>query len=185
MRQRRALRVVVTLLAAVVGLTVGTAGTAAAYQPVNIVHTERVQAGPYGLTVGFSVWPLRAMQSLDFTFIPDGGIDGRSGTLTMIAPAGGRARTQPLARHPRRRDVWGLDVRSLNAQGDWTFRFAIDGPQGRGVGELSNLTVLPQPGPPMALSWSVSILPLIGILGFLVVAWRRTRPALLATPGSP
>ena len=44
--------------------------------------------------------------------------------------------------HPRKRDVWGLDVRSLNTQGNWTFRFSIDGPQGHGVGELSNLTVL-------------------------------------------
>jgi DegV family protein with EDD domain len=45
-------------------------------------------------------------------------------------------------------------------------------------GELTNLAVLPQPGPPMVLSWSISILPLIGIIAFLVVAWRRSRPAL-------
>jgi len=41
-------------LAAVAGLLFTSAGTANAYEPVNIVHTERVQAGPYGLTVGFS-----------------------------------------------------------------------------------------------------------------------------------
>jgi hypothetical protein len=167
----------VVLTTVVLGLVAGT-GTAAAYEPVNIVHTERVQAGPYGLTVGFSTWPLRAMQSLDFTFIPDGGIDDKSGTLVRISPQAGQTRPQPLARHPRRRDVWGLDVRSLNAQGQWTFRFALDGPQGKGAGELRNLTVLQQPGPPMALSWSISTLPLIGLIVFLVVAWRRTRPAL-------
>ena len=87
-------------LAAVAGLLFATAAPANAYEPVNIVHTERVQAGPYGLTVGFSTWPLKATQSLDFTFIPDGGIGDKSGTLTMFNPEGGKNRTQPLVRHP-------------------------------------------------------------------------------------
>lgn len=169
------MRRIAVVLLAVLGVLVGSAGTAAAYQPVNVVHTEHVQAGPYSLTVGFSTWPLRAMQSLDFTFVPDGGIAGKSGTLTMVAPGGGKFRQQPLARHPRRLDVWGLDVRSLNAPGDWTFRFTVDGPQGTGTGELANLNVQDQPGPPLALSWSISVLPLIGLAVFLVVAWRRTR----------
>jgi hypothetical protein len=61
---------VTALVAAALSLT--GAAPAMAYAPVDIVHTECVQAGPYGVTVGFSVWPIRAMQSLDFTFIPDG-----------------------------------------------------------------------------------------------------------------
>ena len=73
-------------LAAVAGLLFATAAPANAYEPVNIVHTEHVQAGPYSLTVGFSTWPLKAMQSLDFTFIPEGGIEDKSGTLTMLGP---------------------------------------------------------------------------------------------------
>ncbi|WP_179956859.1 hypothetical protein [Amycolatopsis anabasis] len=174
------LRTAGALLVTILGLVLTTGGTASAYEPVNIVHTERVQAGPYGLTVGFSTWPLRAMQSLDFTFIPDGGIDDKSGTLAKLTPDTGQGRPQPLARHPRKREVWGLDVRSLDLEGNWTFRFALDGPQGKGVGELKNLAVLEQPGPPMALSWSISTLPLIGLVVFLVVAWRRTRPALAA-----
>ncbi|WAL69323.1 hypothetical protein ORV05_16620 [Amycolatopsis cynarae] len=170
----------ILVLFAVLGLTATAAPEASAYEPVNIVHTERVQVGPYGMTVGFSVWPLRAMQSLDFTFIPDGGIDGKTGTLAQISPVGGMTRMQPLARHPRKRDVWGLDVRSLKSAGEWTFRFRIDGPQGSGTGELRGLTVLGQPGPPMALSWSISILPLIALVAFLVIAWRRTRSRLVA-----
>nr|WP_051499764.1 hypothetical protein [Nocardia sp. BMG51109] len=151
------------------------AGTAAAYEPVNIVHTERVQAGPYAITVGFSTWPLRAMQSLDFTFIPDGGIEGRSGTLTPIEPDGRAYRPTPLSRHPRKRDVWGLDVTSLEKEGNWTFRFEIDGPQGHGTGELRNLAVLQQPGPPLGISWAISTVPLLGLVIFLAYVWRRTR----------
>jgi hypothetical protein len=159
-------------------LPVATAAPAMAYEPVNIVHTEHVQAGPYSLTVGFSTWPLRAMQSLDFTFIPDGGIDGKSGTLVRTAPGGGHFAKTPLARHPRKRDVWGLDVFALQQEGNWQFTFAIDGPQGHGEGTLSPLPVLAQPGPPLALSWAVCSLPFLALIAFLVIAWRRGTPAV-------
>ncbi|WP_405136177.1 hypothetical protein [Nocardia sp. NBC_01388] len=170
----RLLSAAATLLA-VLGLLATATGTAAAYQPVDIVHTEHVQAGPYSLTIGFSQWPLRAMQSLDFTFDPEGGIADKSGTLTTIRPNGQVSKSQPLSRHPRKHEVWGLDVRSLDQQGNWTFRFTIDGPQGQGVGELHDLNVLQQPGPPLSVSWAVSSLPLLGLIAFLAYAWRRTR----------
>jgi hypothetical protein len=166
-------RTVVALLSTI-GLMFGLAAPALAYDPVNIVHTERVQAGPYALTVGFSTWPVKAMQSLDFTFVPEGGIEGKSGRLSMSGPNGSR-RSEPLARHPRKREDWGLDIRSLPAAGDWTFQFAITGPAGPGTGELRNLKVMDQPGPPMGLSWGISTLPLFGLIALIVVAWRRTR----------
>ncbi|MFE0022326.1 hypothetical protein [Amycolatopsis sp. NPDC059021] len=170
-----------TLLAlcAVAGLLFLSAAPANAYEPVNIVHTERVQAGPYGMTVGFSTWPLRAMQSLDFTFIPDGGIADKSGTLSLFNPELGRySRPQPMARHPRKLDVWGLDIRSLQAQGDWKFKFTITGPAGAGSGELPAVHVLEQPGPPMGVSWAISTIPLLVLAALVVVAWRRTRARL-------
>lgn len=166
------LPVVLAVLLAVLG-----AVPATAYAPVDIVHTERVQVGPYGVTVGFSTWPIRAMRSLDFTFMPDGGIAGKSGTLIVQGPdTGGRGRPSPLVRHPRKRDVWGLDVRALNTPGSYDFRFVIDGPQGQGQGTLTGVTVLDQPGPPLPLSWAVGTLPLGALVVFLVIAWRRIRP---------
>ncbi|WP_103354899.1 hypothetical protein [Amycolatopsis sp. CA-128772] len=173
-----AVKRIVLALTAVAALLFATAAPANAYEPVNIVHTERVQAGPYGLTVGFSTWPLKAMQSLDFTFIPDGGIEDKSGRLTMLGPGGAQRRAQPLVRHPRKREVWGLDVRSLPQPGEWTFRFTVNGPAGSGTGELRALPVLQQPGPPMGVSWAISTLPLIGLVVLVVVAWRRTRGRL-------
>ncbi|MDP9793988.1 hypothetical protein J2S43_002500 [Catenuloplanes nepalensis] len=151
------------------------AAPALAYEPVNVVHTEHVQAGPYEVTVGFSEWPLRAMQSMDVSFIPDGGIGGKSGTLHVTGPT----RLHPnlanstLARHPRKLDVWGLDVIALDRQGEYTFEFRIDGPQGLGEGQTRPVEVLSQPGPPLALSWAVCAIPLVGLLAFLVIAWRR------------
>ncbi|WP_026422034.1 hypothetical protein [Actinokineospora inagensis] len=176
------MRVAATLVTAA-ALFVTAAPAANAYQPVEVVHTEQVKAGPYSIVVGFSTWPVRAMQSLDFTFDPDGGVAGKSGTL-VVTPLSqpDQAWDEPLARHPRKREVWGLDVRSLPDPGDYRLQFVVDGPQGHGDGELPRLHVLDQPGPPMALSWSISALPALGLGAFLVVAWRRTRRRLVEVP---
>jgi hypothetical protein len=160
------------LLAAALSLTL--AVPAMAYAPVNIVHTERVKAGPYWVTVGFSEWPIHAMQSLDFTFLPDGGIAGKSGTLSVSGP--GIQSTTPLVRHPRKYTSWGLDVKALNAPGTYSFGFAINGPLGHGQGTLNGVQVDNQPGPPLPLSWIVGLLPLGGLIVFVAIAWRRTQP---------
>ena len=162
------------VLAAVLA-SLGLATPAMAYPPVGVVHTEQVQAGPYAITVGFSTWPVRAMRSLDFTFAPAGGTAGKSG-IVGIFPPGGRGRIKPLARHPRKRDVWGLDTEALNAAGVYSLRFSVTGPQGRGEGTLRGLEVLGQPGPPLALSWTIASLPLAGLVTVIAVVWRRVRP---------
>jgi hypothetical protein len=146
-----------------------------AYEPVTIVHTEQVQAGPYDVTVGFSRWPIRAMQSLDFTFTVDGGHDGKSGMVEAAPPDGSASERWHLARHPRKQEVWGLDIQALGTEGPWTLRFAIDGPAGSGHGELTAVPVLAQPGPPLALSWSVGGLPALVLLTVLAYAWHRVR----------
>lgn len=184
MRARTSLRRIAMPVALAAVLAVVGAAPAMAYAPVDIVHTEQVRVGPYAMTVGFSKWPLRAMQSLDFTFVPSGGITGKSGTLSIQGagirsdgPGGpGRQPGEPLVRHPRKLDVWGLDTQAINTPGTYSFHFVIDGPQGHGEGTLTGLTVLDQPGPPLPLSWAVGSLPLGALLVFLVIAWRRNRP---------
>ena len=161
-------------LAGTVALLLGLTAPALAFEPVNVVHTEKVQAGPYDLTIGFSTWPVKAMQSLDFTFAPENGIEGKNGTLTLFRE-GVEADDSPLARHPRKREVWGLDIFALPEQGTWTMKFDVEGPEGTGTGELKNLAVMEQPGPPMGLSWAISTIPLFGLIALIVIAWRRTR----------
>jgi hypothetical protein len=183
---RRFARLRALTATALAALTLGalTASPAYAYAPVNIVHTERVQAGPYGVTIGFSAWPVRAMQSLDFTFIPDGGIQGKSGGLLLDGPnVQPNKRLLSLVHHPRRLDVWGLDTTSLDTQGQWRFGFIINGPQGRGQGILAKpITVLQQPGPPLPVSWSITTIPLLFLVGFIAVAWWRMRPGSAGEP---
>ena len=153
------------------------AAPALAYAPVDVVHTEHVQVGPYTVTVGFSTWPIRAMRSLDFTFTPDGGIADKTGRLIVQGPGFDRGGDgSRLVRHPRKRDTWGLDTQALDTPGTYSFGFIIDGPRGHGEGTLNGVTVLDQPGPPLPLSWAVGSLPFGALLAFLVIAWRHTLP---------
>lgn len=142
-------------------------------------HHEEVQVGPYRLHVGFSEWPLSAERSLDFIFYPTDGIADKTGTITVTGPEG-FVESEPLARFPRARTVWGLDVRSLPLEGNWQFHFVIDGPLGRGEGTLQTVPVGPRPGPPIVLSWLIGFLPILGLLALVVVAWRQVKPLQLA-----
>lgn len=111
------------------------------------------------------------------------GIVGRSGRLRVTGPGLDDDLTDGiLARHPRKLDVWGLDVVALDNAGTYEFGFRIDGPQGVGEGRTQPVAVLAQPGPPLALSWAVCVIPLAGLIVFLVVAWRRHRPARTPLP---
>lgn len=172
------LRKLALTVLATITLSLVAIAPASAYAPVDIVHTERVQVGPYAMTVGFSTWPIRAMKSLDFTFMPEGGIADKTGTMRIAGPAyQSWKRNAPLVRHPRKRDSWGLDILAINDPGNYSFLFTLDGPLGHGEGTLDGVHVLDQPGPPLPLSWTIASLPLLGLIAFLAVAWRRTRPA--------
>ncbi|AQW54696.1 hypothetical protein [Streptomyces violaceusniger] len=45
------------------------------------------------------------------------------------------------------------------------------------LGTLRNVGVLDQPGPPLAISWTVCAIPPVGMLAYLAVGWRRNRPS--------
>lgn len=176
-------RAMLAALAAAGILVLATASPALAYQPVAIVHTEHVQAGPYNVTVGFSKWPIRAKQSLDFTFLPDGGINGLSGNLIQTGPGvPPDERSTPLVRHPRKLGSWGLDVKAFDAAGPHSLGFDITGPLGKGSGTLADLQVLAQPGPPFAFSWAICSVPFIAIAALMIVSWRRVRPSRRLLP---
>lgn len=176
------------LLLAACTAVLATAGVA----PVDIVHSERVRLGDSTLTVSFSRWPLQENRSLDFTFEPAEGIRGRTARLRAIEPSGQPAGTLgqmgaveddsgwfPLPRHPRDRNVWGLDVVSLPKEGRWRFEFEVKGPNGTSTASLP-VEVGPQPGPPYALSWVVAMLPWMLLIPLLAYGWVRARPLRLA-----
>ncbi len=157
-----------------------TPAAAIAAEPVEIVHEERVAAGPYDLTLGFSKWPLAEGVSFDLLIDPVGGIADKSGTLSMVTPSGEALDYDevPLSRHPRQRESWGLDVVSFQDAGTggrWTLELALDGAEGAGEARV----VLPfeaLPGPSQNLSWALAMVPTVLIWATLVIAWVRVRP---------
>lgn len=177
------------LIAGLAGLVAALLATvpALAAPPVEVVHAEHVQVGPYDMRVSFSEWPLLADRSLDFTFAPADGISAHKGTLRMVAPSGevldGRVTpardAEPLVRHPRSHDVWGIDTFALPEQGMWAFELTVEGPQGPGTGTLG-LDVGARPGPPAGLSWAIGVLPLLAALAAVGYGWYRVRPGRLS-----
>ncbi|MFC0625820.1 hypothetical protein [Kribbella deserti] len=177
------MRRLIKLAAAVAALGMLTTPTAyAATEPVDVVHTEITQVGPYKLKTSFSQWPLRAEKSLDFLFEPEGGIQGLKAEVRPISPKGSvllaQAQSTPdgtkLARHPRALDKWGFDIVALTSPGTWRFEYEIDGPKGRGTGVLE-IPVGNRPGPPAALAWSLGLLPLAAVIPLGSLLWLRTR----------
>lgn len=171
-RRSGRLAVTGTALALALLLPAGVAGAAPA---VRVVHSEVVEVGPYTLQVGFSEWPMRAERSLDIVFQPEGGIEGRSGSVTLAAPSGEEEQRR-LVRHPRMREAWGLDIIALGEQGPWTLRFDLDGPLGPGAGALP-IELLARPGPPLALGSLPTLTAGLAMVVALAVAWRRVEPA--------
>ncbi|MBE1593261.1 hypothetical protein ACFPOI_21585 [Nonomuraea angiospora] len=159
---------------------------AAAPLPGEIVHTETVSMSDGApITVGFTKWPIRSLQSLDFTFEPAGGIDGRTGLLTTVSPSGDRRGLKGivlqrrgdaivLPRHPRADQVWGLDVVSLPEEGTWRFEFAVEN-AGRTSSGVLPIQAIEQPGPPLGLSWTIALLPWAPVVALAAAGWMRTR----------
>lgn len=139
---------------------------------------EQLQVGPYTVDLGFSEWPIRAERSVDITFTPTDGIAGKTATVMLVSP-NGEEWSQPLGRHPRQREIWGLDLIALPEAGPWTIGVTIDGPLGSGSGRLHGLTVSERPGPPAAPMWLLGLTPLAFLTWITVRAWRAVRPGTL------
>ncbi|GAA3686169.1 hypothetical protein GCM10022224_058750 [Nonomuraea antimicrobica] len=171
---------------AVVALFAASPAAAAPPLPGEIVHTETVRMSDQSaITVSFTRWPIRALESLDFTFEPTGGIAGRTGLVTTVAPNGDRRGLKGiflqrrgdsivLPRHPRARQVWGLDVVAMPEEGTWRFEFAVEGPGGTSTGVLPIQAIAP-PGPPLPLSWTIALAPWAPVALLLIGGWRRGR----------
>ena len=148
-------------------------------------HHIAVQVGPYPVEVGFSEWPPLAERSIDITFTPTDGIEGKAASLTMIGPEGTDFQNSgPLGRHPPQRERWGLDLIALPTEGAWTMELEIDGPEGTGAATIGPFDVGPRPGPPTPLAYLVGVLPLLAVVALIVVGWRRVGPARVPAAGS-
>jgi hypothetical protein len=163
-------------IVAILGLlltSLGTTATAARAHEA-VPYQEEIMVGPYPMVVWVSDWPIAAERSVDFTFTPEGGIGDKSGEFRLIMPDGEVYIERPLPRHPRNRNVWGIDLIALPTEGPWTIELTVSGPEGVGHGIFGPMNLIEAPGPPPALSWAIGVLPpLLLLTGLGVAAWRR------------
>ncbi|MDX3371488.1 hypothetical protein PV387_36750 [Streptomyces sp. ME02-6987-2C] len=91
-------------------------------------------------------------------------------------------RTTPLARHPRKLDVWGLHVQALPESAREASPLPSTATPARGT--LQDVAILDQPGLPMAVSWNIAAIPPVALLVYLGSGRRRDNPAHRVTTSS-
>ena len=143
-------------------------------QAAKFVHTETLRIGQETLHVNFTEFPPRAERSIDFTFAPEGGIAGKTGSIKLIRP-NGKTYDQGnlLPRFPRDRKVWGFDSIAFPDQGTWQLEITLNG---EGTARLP-IPVLARPaGPPSILIYALAAIPITALFVLGARAWWRVRP---------
>jgi hypothetical protein len=158
------------------GLVVALMSFATASAQEVVKHRENVKVGPYSLEVQFSEFPVRAERSLDFLFVPTGGIADKIGAVKMTSAGSKRVIESNLVRFTKNRNIWGFDLLSIPEKGTWNLEFKIKGNQGTGFGNLK-LEVLERPaGPSVALTQPLGLIPILAVFVLAARAWIRVRP---------
>ncbi len=145
-------------------------------QPVRVVD---VQAGPYPLRVSLYKDPAEAGFALPFAVAPtQPGVTGL--TYTVVSEPGSdvdatavRAGISPDPAVPA--GVQG--AAELTVHGLWTLHLSVNGPAGSGNADIP-ITVTAPPPIPQWLGWALGLLPLGGLLLFLLAQGAAPRSSV-------
>ena len=152
-------------------------------QPVRVVD---VQAGPYPLRVSLYKDPAEAGFALPFAVAPrQAGLMGL--TYNVVSEPGFQVDATPV-RAGLSSDAalpGGIQgAAELPVSGPWTLRLTVDGPAGRGEATVP-LTVTAPPAIPHWLGWALGLLPLAGLLVFLLAQRGTTVQRSAGVAGIP
>ncbi len=162
---------IVALLVVLVELGFSVAATTHGNTPVRVVH---VNAGPYPLIVNLYKAPADAGYALPFSLAPQQPISGKlsydvfSVPVSTIHATPVRASLSPDAN--TQNGVQG--AAEITVQGDWILQITVDGPSGKATASVP-ITATAPPAIPVWLGWLIGLIPLYGVLGFLLSQRRR------------
>lgn len=143
-------------------------------QAATFVHTETVHIGAQTVTVNFTEFPPRAERSIDFTFVPQGGILGKTGRLKLIKPSNETYfEMDRLPRFPRDRSVWGFDSIAFPTEGTWQLEITLNG---EGSARLPIRVIERPAGPPNLPIYALAVMPIVALFVLGVRAWWCVRP---------
>lgn len=156
-------------------LMLGVGGASASAHSGTPLKSFKVQAGPYPVMVNYYTTP-RAGQALVFTIVPDSAAARRArirytatavpGTMVNAVPV--KAELDPDVDNA---GAVGGTV-NLPVTGQWLLSIDLDGALGPGQGDAPILAAAP-PAIPEWMGWLIGMLPIWGILGFLIAQARR------------
>jgi hypothetical protein len=145
------------------------------------VRVEEVKAGSYDLLVSFYKYPANAGYALPFAIAPKQPVQGTLTYQVNSIPSRGVDATPiraGLSTDPNiKNGVQG--TAEVTVHGDWSMRIAVAGPSGPATGSV-DLPVIAPPTLPVWLGWFVGLVPLYGLLGFVLLL--RNRKASVVEP---
>lgn len=157
---------VVAVLVLLVEMGLSIAATLPGSSPARVVQ---VKAGPYPLTVSLYKDPANAGYALPFTIsspqakaltfdastVPDEGVDATPVHASLTATPNGAQGTA-----------------EITVQGAWTLEVDVNGPAGSGTA-LVPINATAPPAIPLWLGWLIGLIPLYGLLLFLLLQRNR------------
>ena len=169
---------VVALLVVLIELGFSVAATTHGSTPARVVH---VDAGPYPLTVNLYKDPANAGYALPFSIAPQ---QGSSGTLSydvFSVPTHDMHATPVRAGLSPDANVHNgvQGTAEITVQGNWTLQITVTGPSGTSVAEVPIVATAP-PAIPLWLGWLIGLIPIYGLLAFLLTQ-RRRKKTVVAT----
>ena len=166
---------ILALLAVLGELAYSIAATTHGSTPAKVI---KVQAGNYPLTVNLYTYPAHASYALPFSIVPQHPINGKLSYDVTSTPAPGDATATPVragltpdANQPNA--IQG--TAEITVQGLWNLDIIVNGPSGRGEASVPIIATAP-PALPQWLGWTIGLIPVYGLVIFLLMQRRRPKP---------
>ena len=153
---------VIALLAVLVDLGVSIVATTHGNTPVRVVH---VAAGPYPLTLNLYKDPANAGYALPFAITPQTQ-SALTYNVTSVPAKGIHATPVRAGLTPDGHN--GVNgAAEIPVKGDWTLHVTVNGAAGPGTVDIP-ITAIAPPAIPLWLGWLIGLLPIYGLLAFLL-----------------
>ena len=160
---------VIALIAVLVDLGVSIAATTHGNTPVRVVH---VTAGPYPLTLNLYKDPADAGYALPFAITPQTQ-NALTYNVTSVPAKGIHATPVRAGLTPDGHN--GINgAAEIPVQGIWTLHILVNGAAGPGTVDVPITAVAP-PAIPLWLGWLIGLIPIYGLLAFLLSQRRRNK----------
>ncbi len=173
---------VLALIFLLVEIGLSLAATQHGNTPARIVH---VTAGPYRFTVSLYDDPARAGFTLPFAIAPQGPVSGSWTYQVTSIPVGtttddgillnGKYLANPVrdSVSPDPQVPGGVQgAAEITVQGSWNLHVVVDGPSGQQTFDVP-ITATTLPAMPLWLGWLLGLIPVFGLLVFLLMQMER------------